>query len=102
MYGTVARIRIKPGSETRLLDEFRRQEKDYTKVPGFVASYILRADAPSNDHYLTAIFDRKESYVANAESPAQDARYRRLAQFFDGEPEWHDGEVVHNLSALTT
>lgn len=41
------------------------------------------------------VFEDKESYVANANSPEQDARYRRMAELFAGEPEWHDGEIVY-------
>jgi hypothetical protein len=34
--------------------------------------------------------------VANAESPEQDKRYREMLQWLEGEPEWHDGEIVYS------
>ena len=33
-------------------------------------------------------------YVANANSPEQDARYRQLLALLEEPPEWHDGEIV--------
>ena len=32
--------------------------------------------------------------VANADSPAQDARYRQFRALLEADPEWHDGEIV--------
>ena len=92
MYGTVARIRIKPGMEERLL-AFDREERALG-IPGYVASYIYRMDTEPNIYYLAVAFDNKESYVANANSPEQDARYRQMLELLEGEPEWHDGEII--------
>ncbi len=93
MYGTVARMRLKPGTETQMMELMKEYEG--LEVPGYVRSVVYRMDADSNEYYLTVLFDSRESYHANAQSPAQDARYRRMAQLLDGEPEWHDGEVVY-------
>jgi heme-degrading monooxygenase HmoA len=92
MYGTVARMRVKPGSEEQLMQQFREFES--LNVPGFVNTYVYRMDAGANEYYMAVVFDSKESYWANARSPEQDARYRQMAALFDGEPEWHDGEIV--------
>jgi hypothetical protein len=40
------------------------------------------------------MFHSKESYVANAESPEQHARFMLLMTALESEPEWHDGTVV--------
>jgi quinol monooxygenase YgiN len=92
MYGTVARMRAKPGVETQLADQMRAFEQ--AQVPGSVVTYVYRMDADPNEYYLAVVFADKAAYVANANSPEQDARYRQLLALLVGPPEWHDGEIV--------
>lgn len=92
MYGTVARIQIKPGMEAQLL-AFDQEEQN-ANIPGFVGEYVYRMDADPTVYYLAVVFASKEAYVANATSPEQDARYRRMRDMLVSDPEWHDGEVV--------
>ena len=94
MYGTIARVRIKPGMEEQLLVLGAGMERD----PGEVASYVYRMDAEPGIFYMVAIFESKEAYVANADRPEADARYQQMHAYFDGEPEWHDGEIVFALT----
>lgn len=94
MYGTVARMRLKPGSEARLNEMMKEYEG--LNVPGYVSSTVYRMDDNPNEVYLAVVFDDRETYRANAESPEQDARYREMIELLDGEPEWHDGEVVYS------
>jgi hypothetical protein len=68
------------------------------KDPGEVASYVYRMDPDPSIFYLVTIFERKEAYVANADRPETDARYQHMRAYFDGEPEWHDGEIVFALT----
>ena len=95
MYGTVARYRLKPGMERQFIEQ--AHEFEAAKVPGTVAVYIYRMDADPNDYYIAVVFASKESYVANAQSSEQDARYRQLLMLLESEPEWHDGEIVYAL-----
>ncbi len=92
MYGTVARIRIKPGMEEQLL-AFDREEQE-ANIPGFIGEYIYRLDANPQEYYLVVVFESKEAYFANANSPEQDARYRRFREMLESDPKWHDGEIV--------
>lgn len=94
MYGTVARLKVKPGKEAELM-ALSRQEDDIG-IPGHIGEYVYRMDSDPNEYYMAVIFDSKESYVANANSPEQDARYREMAALMESEPEWHDGEIVHS------
>ena len=98
MYGTIARYRLKPGAEAQLVEQLRIFQA--AKVPGFVSTYIYRMDADPHEYYLAVLFASKEAYVANAQSPEQDARYRQMLQLFEEEPEWHDGEVVYEGKPL--
>jgi|SRR5690348_13156731 quinol monooxygenase YgiN len=92
MYGTVARMRIKPGL-AEAAHAFMQQSES-RPVPGAVAVYLYQMDADPNEIYMAVVFDSKESYRANADSPEQDAEYRQLLSFLDGPPEWHDGEIL--------
>lgn len=94
MYGTVARMKAKPGAEAQLGEQMRIFEQAH--VDGAVGSYVYQMDSDPNEYYLAVIFTSKEAYVANASAPEQDARYRQLLQFLDGPPEWHDGEIVYS------
>ncbi len=93
MYGTVAKMRVKAGAEA----EFLRiaQEVESVPVAGVVAVYVYQMDANSRDFYMIAMFDSKESYFANANSPEQHQRFMQLMTVLESEPEWHDGTVVY-------
>lgn len=93
MYGTVARMRLKPGSEERLSQLSR--EFEALGVSGFVGDFVYRMDNDPNECYLAVVFRDKASYVANAESPEQDARYRQMRELMESDPEWHDGEIIY-------
>ncbi|MBA3875304.1 MAG: hypothetical protein H0X30_39780 [Anaerolineae bacterium] len=92
MYGTVAYLQTQPGAEANLLEQFR------AKLPGLVTSYLFRMDAASNTYYAVVMFENKTAYVANANSPEQHTRYEAMRKLLTAEPEWHDGEVIHNMA----
>lgn len=100
VYGTVARIRVKPGMESKL--QAMSTEMESMSTPGFIANYVYRMDEDSNEYYLVVIFDSKESYFANANKPETDAQYREMLDLLESEPEWHDGEVVYSYVASGT
>ncbi|HMN26871.1 MAG TPA: antibiotic biosynthesis monooxygenase [Caldilineaceae bacterium] len=92
MYGTVARLQVKPGRE----DQFRALGKEVSmnQPAGYVASYVYQMDADPNEYYLVVIFESKEAYHANAASPEQDAQYRQMRELLAADPEWHDGTIM--------
>jgi quinol monooxygenase YgiN len=92
MYGTVARMRAKPGTG----EQFSALAAEYEDldVAGFVATYIYRLDDNPDDYYMAVLFEDRESYRRNAEDPAQDARYQRMRALLEADPKWHDGEVI--------
>ncbi|HLZ24239.1 MAG TPA: antibiotic biosynthesis monooxygenase family protein [Ktedonobacterales bacterium] len=92
MYGTVARLRVKQGAEAQLAQQMRDFEA--LRIPGFIRTSVYQMDADPREFYLTVLFESKDAYWANAKSPDQDARYQQMVALLDGQPEWHDGEVV--------
>jgi len=94
MYGTVARVRLLPGSlpaMNTLFQEFEDQD-----VPGSIGEMMFRMDEDPDEYYLVAVFDSKEAYRANADDPAQHERYLAMRALLQSDPEWHDGEIVIN------
>jgi heme-degrading monooxygenase HmoA len=91
MYGTIAKIKVKPGFAEAIEEQMNPDNPD-----GFIATYALQADSDPNEFWLVAIFEDEDSYRANAERPETNAQYERLAAWFTAEPEWHDGQIVFN------
>ena len=93
MYGTVAKLRVKPGSEPLLeawMDGFADAIR---RGVSFISSTIYRSDEDPQVCWMAVLFESREAYRANAESPNTDARYRRFRTCLEADPEWHDGEV---------
>jgi hypothetical protein len=74
MYGTIARLQVKPGMA--------------------VASYVYQLDRNASEFFLVVMFESKEAYVANAQDPRQHEDYQRLMGLLAAEPEWNDGEII--------
>jgi heme-degrading monooxygenase HmoA len=92
MYGTVARMKVKPGMEQKLMAISQRQ--DMRSIPGLVAEAVYKLDARPDEYILVVAFESKEAYQANAGSPEQNKRYLELRELLAADPEWNDGEVV--------
>ena len=92
MYGTIARLQVKPGSAEELAALTSSHED--VEVPGFIATYAYRSDRDPDEIWLAVLFEDRESYHRNAADPAQDARYRTMRELLAADPEWHDGEVM--------
>jgi quinol monooxygenase YgiN len=94
MYGTIARLHPRPDSIDELLALGKRLESGGRQVAGFRSSYIFRPDKQIYDRptlFLIAMFDDLETYVANADSPEQDAEYRQIRALLEDDPDWMDG-----------
>lgn len=94
MYGTIARIRIKPGREAEL-ERLSREEN--AEVSGILFQHVYRMDTDPQEFYLVVGFESKEAYRANAESPEQHARYETYRALLEQDPEWHDGEIAFSV-----
>jgi quinol monooxygenase YgiN len=90
MYGTVAKVRVKPENRETLREVFERQEQ--VQVPGYVNSYMLWEDG-SDIGWMFVVFEDRESYHRNANDPAQNERYKEFRALMEDNPEWHDGEI---------
>ena len=73
MYGTVARFRGKPGMAEAMvaLDE----QFAANPPPGFIANYVYQMDDDANEFFMTVLYESREAYEANADSPEQHEFY---------------------------
>lgn len=92
MYGTVARMTLKPKAFEQLEAEMNSIAADLSAA-GWRSTAVYRSDGDPNEVWLAVVFDSKEAYHANAQSPEQARRYERMRALLETDPEWHDGEV---------
>jgi quinol monooxygenase YgiN len=92
MYGTVARMKVKPGARKELMAWAEKGGR--RPGSGGVAVYVFQMDANANEYYAVAIFESEEAYKANAEHPDTNQGFRTMMQYLEEEPEWHDGKVI--------
>ena len=92
MYGSVSRWRIKEGKQDELEQLWNELTNEPT--PGSLGVTIYHADADPREYWVCGRWESWEAYAANSATPEQDARFRRLRALMDGDPEWHDGEII--------
>jgi antibiotic biosynthesis monooxygenase (ABM) superfamily enzyme len=92
MFGTIARAKIRP--ENR--DKFRAvlESEGQVVVPGYVSSHLMFPEGRDDEAYLVVFFDDRDSYMKNADDPAQDERYQKFRALLEEDPEWMDGDWV--------
>src|SRR5690606_25945242 len=95
MYGSIFRMKVKPGRDEQVVDLYREWERDrQPKVKGALGSFLMRTDRDRNTLVGVAVFQDKQAYRANADDPEQDRWYRRLRENLEEDPEWTDGEYI--------
>ena len=90
MYGTIAQVKIDPAK----IEELKALGDSMGTAPGQVARYVYQMDADPGVLFLVAVFESKEAYWANAQSPEQNERFMQLRALLIEDPHWHDGEIV--------
>ncbi|MDP9237897.1 MAG: hypothetical protein M3P30_10980 [Chloroflexota bacterium] len=97
MFGSVFKVRPKPGKFDAIIEMNQREYGGRAKIAGWQRSYVLRES--NGDVWTLAIFDGEESYRKNAAAPEQDKRYRQLREMIEADPEWHDGAIIEERPA---
>lgn len=95
MFGTIYRMRPRPGQEQAVADLHRRWERERRpSVNGVVAAYVFKSRRQSGELIGVAVFDSEANYYRNADDLEQDRWYRQLRELLEADPEWHDGDVL--------
>ena len=92
MYGTVARWRVKDGKQDEL--ERLMQELTGDRLPGSRSVFVYKSDKDPQEYWVASQWESRDMYQSNSSTPEQDARYRRLRELMERDPEWHDGEII--------
>jgi heme-degrading monooxygenase HmoA len=88
--GIIARMQAKPGMQDTSMECMPRAVA--RSVPGYQATYVYRMDADPDAYMIAVVFESREAYVANADSPEQDVAYRERRTMLQAPPQWYDGE----------
>ncbi|HEX2280494.1 MAG TPA: antibiotic biosynthesis monooxygenase [Thermomicrobiales bacterium] len=94
MFGTVARLKVKPGKGEELLAHGEKWSRERGSVSGEVASYLFKLEGRQEEYLLVGIFKDREAYFDNANHPDTDRLYREMRELLESDPEWNDGEVM--------
>lgn len=95
MYGSIFRMKVKEGAENRIAELMEEWERDVRPdVPGALGGYLMKPDNANGELVGVAVFEDRESYRANAESPKQDEWYRKMRDQLEDDPAWEDGEFL--------
>ena len=89
MYGTIFNLAVKPGHEQNLLAAL-----EGNAPAGMIAWFLMKPDDEDSDLIGVAVFDGKETHVANANGPEQHQAFTKIMAHFESEPEWTDGEYI--------
>jgi quinol monooxygenase YgiN len=92
MFGTVARMKYKPGGYEKMQDLMKEFEQ--REVKGFLFNTVYRSQSDPDEVWLIVGFEDEASYRANANDPDTDKMAQQYQQLLAEPPEWHDGEIV--------
>ena len=90
MYGTIARMKVKPGMVESMM-EWGQQQRPPDEGDALL---VYRSDKDPNELFLVIATSSREKYRARSESPEQHDTFLEMMQFLAAEPEWFDGEIV--------
>jgi quinol monooxygenase YgiN len=95
MYGTIFRMKVKPGLDEKVVELFEQWNKERKpEVDGALNGYLFKPDEKADELIGVAVFRDRASYEANANNPEQDRWFRRLREILLSDPQWEDGEYV--------
>jgi heme-degrading monooxygenase HmoA len=90
MYGTIARIKVKPED----WDELKKSVRRGPLPEGEGAMMLFQMDADPLEVFMIAVAESEKVYRDLSESPEMHEAYLERRQKFETEPEWHDGKVI--------
>lgn len=96
VFGTIARSRTKEGVT---IDQIKEQFAGAENRPaGAVSLVVFQSANDPREIWIASAFESRDAYFKNADSPEQKARFERMRDLMEGEPEWHDGNVLAAVS----
>ena len=97
---TSFKFKAAPGERQAVIDVFQRWEQERkSQVKGFVRSVLVSKYSDADEFMATVVFESKENYDANSNSPEQGAWYTELRSHLTADPEWFDGNLELQATA---
>ena len=97
MFGTIAKMTLKPGAFEKMRESMSGMEQKRPK--GFLFTAVYRSKDDPDEVWLAVGFEDEASYRANADDPETDKMARESQKAMAAPPEWHDGEIVQMSQA---
>jgi quinol monooxygenase YgiN len=94
MFGTVARVKVKPGMEDQFIELGRARSDQGDEIPGEVGYMVYKLENSPGEYIIAVAFADRESYFANAERPETHQEFLDMRELLASDPEWNDGEIV--------
>lgn len=91
MFGTVAKMRLKPGGDVMLM---AWSQALLGNIPGMVSITVYRSADDPRTLWVSSVFESEEAYRTNADSPEQHRRWQQLRSIVEDDIEWHDGHIL--------
>jgi steroid delta-isomerase-like uncharacterized protein len=97
MFGSIFRLRPKPGREQEVVALHEEWGRDRAlRVKGVRAGHLFHPLDRPGELVGVAVFADRDTYTANANDPEHDAWYRRLRGLLEADPIWEDGDVLYS------
>ena len=90
MYGTIGRMRPKPGKREELI-ALLSSPPSGAAAAGFQSAYLMRADE-GDEVVIAVMYEDQDAYVAMVHDPATDENFGKIMELLEDEPSWTDGE----------
>ena len=97
LYGSVARMAVKPGARQALNDFLEAATVRFDQVRSMQAGYLVLAENDPDLAVMVGVFDSEEAYRANSESPEQHQRYLEMRSLLTQDPDWYNGYITSFL-----
>ena len=97
---TSFKFKAKTGERQAVIDIFQRWERERkSKTKGFVRSVLVSKYSDPDEFMVTVVFESKESYDANSNSPEQGDWFTELRSHLTADPDWFDGNLELQATA---
>lgn len=91
MFGTLAKLRVKPGGDVMLM---AWSQALLGNIKGMVSITVYRSTDDPRTLWVSSVFESEEAYRTNADSPEQHRRWQQMRSIVEDDIEWHDGHIL--------
>ena len=92
MYGTLGRMKVKPGKVEDVIGYLKNPPSGDARK-GYRGAYLLVAEE-DGEVVVAVMYEDKDAYFAMVHDPATEANYPKLLELLEDEPSWTDGEWI--------